>query len=413
MPPKRATPGTSRKRGPSADAGPKSHKRGQHATTDPSAQQTSLSWGDDDDQPHNRVPLNTREASPSKGALRSASRGRRRAEPEPEHELFYEPALSPRGIEDEAEFQAAMRRLDEEDERNARQRAAVLESWKRSRATTGSGLEEEVDEWVGGSEYDSERSDGTVSDIETDEILEKYSLAQPPVTEYEPPTRAFQGEAGVSFVPINTRVPQVGSTRTTTASTTAGRAPVAGSKAGGRVRGASTQSSGQVLGGNLPGLSFTAGPKNKEVTVQKIFASTDAYQGFDKDEVLAHNMSILVGGVVEHAHKYCRSSIKSSKRRSFFDNILERDNAHLIRYLGCLAIAGDQGEQSWVELLTEGSTREALAVGVLGRALKEHVFGELWFGGRKAQVDMMEKLEKDETFENLDGEYHDLGLSEC
>lgn len=119
-------------------------------------------------------------------------------------------------------------------------------------------------------------------------------------------------------------------------------------------------------------------------------------------------MSILVGGVIAFAGKYFKNEIAANKRKAFFDELLTQDNKHLLRYLGCLAIAGNQGEKSWVKLLTEEPTREALAVGVLGRGLKEHVFAELWFGGRSAQVAKLDKLEKDEAFGNLDGESHGL-----
>ena len=180
-------------------------------------------------------------------------------------------------------------------------------------------------------------------------------------------------------------------------------APQAG---GGRKPRGSTQSAGggQPLGGDLPGLSVTEGVKNREGALASIFATKGSFKGFDKDEVLAHNMSLLVGGVVNYAHKYYAVAVPAKGRRAFFEGLLKREHRQLIRYLGCLAIAGNEGEQSWVKLLCDKTTREALVVGVLGRALKEHVFAHLWFGGRSGQVAAMEALEEGDAFANLDGE---------
>lgn len=156
-------------------------------------------------------------------------------------------------------------------------------------------------------------------------------------------------------------------------------------------------------------MSFREDPTNKEGKLQSIFASKTkkAGQDVDKDEVLAHNMSILTRAVVNFASKYFSDSLEDDSQ-AFFDELLFEENKQLIRYLGCLAIAGDEGEQSWVKLLTEGPTREALVIGVLGRALKEHVFADLWFGGKLAQKTKIDKLETSETFENLDGKFLDM-----
>lgn len=67
-------------------------------------------------------------------------------------------------------------------------------------------------------------------------------------------------------------------------------------------------------------------------------------------------------------------------------------------------LGGPNGVKDWEELLTQGETRRALAIGIIGRALKEHVFGDLWFGALPVEKNMMSNLEESEKFkDSLDG----------
>ena len=60
------------------------------------------------------------------------------------------------------------------------------------------------------------------------------------------------------------------------------------------------------------------------------------------------------------------------------------------RYIGCLAQGGKENVAGWRKLLADTTCRRALVIGILGRALKEHVFDELYFG---ATAELREKLE--------------------
>lgn len=88
----------------------------------------------------------------------------------------------------------------------------------------------------------------------------------------------------------------------------------------------------------------------------------------------------------------------------FFDQLLVWDNRHLIHYLGCLAIAGKHGVRSWKKLLTEQETRSSLVVGMIGRALKEHVFTDLWFGASPEEKGTLHQLEM-ERADMTEGEW--------
>jgi hypothetical protein len=69
-------------------------------------------------------------------------------------------------------------------------------------------------------------------------------------------------------------------------------------------------------------------------------------------------------------------------------------HAQLVRYIGCLAQGGSKREESWRELLTQPECRVALMVGIIGTALKEHVFSELWFGGTDEEIGALEALQE-------------------
>jgi hypothetical protein len=77
------------------------------------------------------------------------------------------------------------------------------------------------------------------------------------------------------------------------------------------------------------------------------------------------------------------------------------ENAKLVRYIGFLAQGGANGLHSWEELLTDEEGLTALVVGIVGHALKEHVFSSLWFGGTPEEIDLLEKLQEAE--EDQDG----------
>ena len=97
------------------------------------------------------------------------------------------------------------------------------------------------------------------------------------------------------------------------------------------------------------------------------------------------------------------------KERCLEDLCGDVRNAQLVRYIGCLAQGGPKREESWRELLIDPECRVALVVGIIGTALKEHVFSELWFGGTDEQIEELEKLQ--ERQKDGEGETAELRLS--
>lgn len=90
------------------------------------------------------------------------------------------------------------------------------------------------------------------------------------------------------------------------------------------------------------------------------------------------------------------------KEHSLEDLCGDARHAQLVRYIGCLAQGGPKREESWRELLANLECRVALIVGIIGTALKEHVFSELWFGGTDEEIGALEALQ--EKQKNGEGE---------
>lgn len=117
----------------------------------------------------------------------------------------------------------------------------------------------------------------------------------------------------------------------------------------------------------------------------------------EKDGYMCGKISDLIRDIVEFAKDvptFAKSDNENARERFFTSLLANPANKQLIRYLGRLAIGDGTGEKAWFDLLTVAETRQALVVGILGQALKEHVFGALFFAGSPATID---KLKESET----------------
>lgn len=74
--------------------------------------------------------------------------------------------------------------------------------------------------------------------------------------------------------------------------------------------------------------------------------------------------------------------------------LLAADAGETARYVGLLAMGGPEGQSGWEVLLGDADGRRAVVAGVVGRALKEHVFGPLWFGASEAQERELDDLQR-------------------
>jgi len=92
-------------------------------------------------------------------------------------------------------------------------------------------------------------------------------------------------------------------------------------------------------------------------------------------------------------------------RRGFLLWRFIESNEQAVRYIGSIAIGGKKGERSWEDLIRDRACRRALVLGLVGRALKEWVFDELWFGCLGEESQALEEADMDFLDDNDDGTY--------
>jgi hypothetical protein len=119
-----------------------------------------------------------------------------------------------------------------------------------------------------------------------------------------------------------------------------------------------------------------------------------------RDVEVCRRVHKLRAQIEDFAMVYSTMVKKSSPRPSVELLCSNVGNAELVRYIGYLAQGGANGLHSWRELLTDKECLTALVVGIVGMALKEHVFSALWFGGNSAQVEELEQLEEDQMHDD-------------
>ncbi|KJX98872.1 hypothetical protein TI39_contig385g00021 [Zymoseptoria brevis] len=123
----------------------------------------------------------------------------------------------------------------------------------------------------------------------------------------------------------------------------------------------------------------------------KLFA-TPGHDDAGQDVQVCQLMNSLIGSIVDLADSIPEIE---ERKEAFMDHILTPENQQLVRYLGCLGLGGLHGEKGWEMLLTEKESRRSFVVGILGMAIKEKVFGDLWFGGDEEQKKQLEDLERE------------------
>ncbi|KAF2170184.1 hypothetical protein M409DRAFT_19787 [Zasmidium cellare ATCC 36951] len=126
---------------------------------------------------------------------------------------------------------------------------------------------------------------------------------------------------------------------------------------------------------------------------EKLFSKEDVNDN-GKDKAVCGRLYELIADIRTFANKFTTSKEVTTPPAGFLDSLLKKENEQLIRYIGCLSQGGKNGRKDWEDLVTAQPTREALVVGILGRALKEHVFSDLWFGSDPDQKEDLSLREK-------------------
>lgn len=115
---------------------------------------------------------------------------------------------------------------------------------------------------------------------------------------------------------------------------------------------------------------------------------------FSNDDVVCESVHQFRDMVGDFAATAPGMTCGPEQRSLFLQAFMTKENAELMRYIGCLSLAGTTGRVSWEELFADGDCRQSLVFGIVGRALKEHIFSALWFGGSEVQRNALEKLER-------------------
>lgn len=89
------------------------------------------------------------------------------------------------------------------------------------------------------------------------------------------------------------------------------------------------------------------------------------------------------------------TSFPKQDKSDVLSPLLRIENQQLIRYIGLLAIGGKSGKEGWQALLSDSVCRHGLISGIIGRALKEKVFEELWFGAEAGLNERLKEQERD------------------
>lgn len=135
-------------------------------------------------------------------------------------------------------------------------------------------------------------------------------------------------------------------------------------------------------------------------TQKAIWTMSEPEQEAEQDEEVCRRVHKLRAQVIDFAHAYVRDVNKSKRRLSVEYLCSDIDNAKLVRYTGYLAQGGANAIVSWDQLLNNAECLTALIVGIVGSALKKHVFSALWFGGSDEEIAILENYQQKEIDED-------------
>ncbi|KAK5171135.1 uncharacterized protein LTR77_004279 [Saxophila tyrrhenica] len=107
----------------------------------------------------------------------------------------------------------------------------------------------------------------------------------------------------------------------------------------------------------------------------------------------------LVAGFSRSVPATRYDSLKDNNARlEILDDLLHnQSNAYLIKTIGSIAQGGNDHVSGWAELFARHECRKSLVAGIVGRALKDHVFSKLYFGASKAFDEELAALEIDQV----------------
>jgi hypothetical protein len=99
--------------------------------------------------------------------------------------------------------------------------------------------------------------------------------------------------------------------------------------------------------------------------------------------------------ILSVAKVYFGYSLDDDEKRQWLQRLDKKMTEELRRYAGFVAVGGPCAAAGWEEIFLEPDLRSALAAGLIWKALKQHVFDELWFGATESQLKQLKKREEE------------------
>jgi hypothetical protein len=136
-------------------------------------------------------------------------------------------------------------------------------------------------------------------------------------------------------------------------------------------------------------------PRHHAPNATESTASSHIAEGPAEDDHVCTKLKDIQALIADLAEAFPNTNPPA--KMNLLDRLLVPENARTVRYIGYLALGGPDGRTSWERLLADRDARKALVWGIVGRALKEHVFGALWFGATDDQQSKLEAHEQRST----------------
>lgn len=114
--------------------------------------------------------------------------------------------------------------------------------------------------------------------------------------------------------------------------------------------------------------------------------------GFSNDEDMCEQIDSLKQQIAHFVDDFPPRPKKA--KSDVLSQLLQAENEILVRYVGSIAMGDGNGAEGWQEVLTDNASRSAVVWGVLGKALKDNVFDELYFGAWPELQAKLEQMER-------------------
>jgi len=116
----------------------------------------------------------------------------------------------------------------------------------------------------------------------------------------------------------------------------------------------------------------------------------------DQDKRLEVEFDDLWNLILAFSVRYFGYDVSDDLKTKYLLQLGTTLSPEFVQFAGSIAVGGPCGTAGWEELFLDPSLRTVLLAGVLWKVFKEHVFASLLFGGSKAELNELQKMEVDQ-----------------